>query len=368
VSILLFAEGVIILFFALSQLLVKDKLTLHYLMFADCLVMAYLFLYSWAAETGMILRLLPVLAGSDIPTLFLMAPLFYLTSLTILREGKGPGRRDLLFSAVPAAFALASCIYDASAIPDYLRSFGALPGHFATSSLCALSALAGAAILVAISLDLLAALRIHRSGSVRHKAEFRHQVIFLFFYLAAGLTVLAAVALRNDRLFILGYAIGGLFAMLFVFTRTSVFYFAPGYAIPVRPAFFRPEWDSAAAELTARLTGLMESGAPYKDAELTIKDLADMLGIDPKRLSYHLHAALSVSFRNYINEWRLEAIAQDLVGRPERSILDTAFESGFNSKSSFNTLFAQKYGMTPSEYRRLNSPPSRDGLDPRRST
>ena len=79
-----------------------------------------------------------------------------------------------------------------------------------------------------------------------------------------------------------------------------------------------------------------------------------MLGEEPKRLSYHLNVSLSTSFRGYINELRLAAVCQDLLAEPRRSILDIAFANGFNSKSSFNTLFFKKYGITPREFRREN--------------
>jgi AraC-like DNA-binding protein len=45
-------------------------------------------------------------------------------------------------------------------------------------------------------------------------------------------------------------------------------------------------------------------------------------------------------------------VCKDLLADPGRTILDTAFANGFNSKSSFNDLFFKKYRMTPKEFRR----------------
>jgi AraC-like DNA-binding protein len=154
--------------------------------------------------------------------------------------------------------------------------------------------------------------------------------------------------------------VAGLVAIAFVFTRTSVFYVTQGYAVPIRPSFVRPEWGGTADKLTARLTLLMETGAPYRDPDLSLAKLAKMLEVDPKRLSYHLHANLSTSFRSYVNERRLEAVCRALLDCADRSILETAFANGFNSKSSFNTLFVRKYGMTPKEYKKKNCAEHKD--------
>ena len=62
----------------------------------------------------------------------------------------------------------------------------------------------------------------------------------------------------------------------------------------------------------------------------------------------------SFEFKSSINELRLEAVCRELMADPRRTILDTIFANGFNSKSSFNDLFFKKYGMTPKEFRRAN--------------
>ncbi len=350
-SVLLFTEGVIILFFAVVQLLARNKQPIHYSMFAVCLALGYLLMYSWVTMSGMILRF-PLLIGSDIPLNFLAAPAFYLTSLTILHGGRRPVRRYAVYFIAPALLALGSGLYIAFTVPAYLRKFGTIPGRFSTVGMTILNLLAVLSMVAAICLDLRMAHRLYKSGLVKHKSEFLIQVVFLFCYLASTSVAVVSVILLNDRLFTMGYVIAGLIAVLFAFSRTTALYFAEGYAIPIRHTFAKPEWDSSAAELTARITRVMETDAPYRDADLSLQKLAHALGTESKRLSYHLHANLSLSFRSYINEWRLEAVCRDLLEHPDRSILDIAFDNGFNSKSSFNTLFFKKYGMTPRDYRK----------------
>ncbi|HEY5676269.1 MAG TPA: helix-turn-helix domain-containing protein, partial [Myxococcales bacterium] len=39
----------------------------------------------------------------------------------------------------------------------------------------------------------------------------------------------------------------------------------------------------------------------------------------------------------------------------QRGVLDLALEAGFNSKSTLNSFFKRHTGLTPSEFRRLQS-------------
>jgi transcriptional regulator GlxA family with amidase domain len=96
----------------------------------------------------------------------------------------------------------------------------------------------------------------------------------------------------------------------------------------------------------------MKSSAPYRDERLSLRGLAELLGVEPRQLSYHLHTHLCLSFRDYVNEWRLKAVCRALLEDPGRAILGTAFANGFNSKSSFNTLFFERYGMTPRQFKK----------------
>ncbi len=55
-----------------------------------------------------------------------------------------------------------------------------------------------------------------------------------------------------------------------------------------------------------------------------------------------------------MNEYRIEEVKRRMVDPAYKhlTILAIAYDAGFNSKSSFNTIFKQKTGQTPSEYLR----------------
>lgn len=96
----------------------------------------------------------------------------------------------------------------------------------------------------------------------------------------------------------------------------------------------------------------LEKNKPYRDRELSIFDLSDQLQIPRHFLSEVINEHLGKNFYTLVNEYRIEEVKERMVDPAYKhlTILAIAYDAGFNSKSSFNTIFKQKTGMTPSEY------------------
>jgi AraC-like DNA-binding protein len=106
--------------------------------------------------------------------------------------------------------------------------------------------------------------------------------------------------------------------------------------------------------LKQQLTSLMIEQKPYLDSELNLVKLADLLSISSHQLSYLINTGFNENFFQYINKFRVEK-AKDLLRSSEKdnlTILGIAFESGFNSKTSFNTTFKKITNQTPSEFKK----------------
>lgn len=91
---------------------------------------------------------------------------------------------------------------------------------------------------------------------------------------------------------------------------------------------------------------------PFLDPALSLKDLAVRLELHPNKLSWLLNEHIGKNFNEYINGFRLEAFmekAQD-PANSHLTILGLAYESGFNSKTVFNTFFKKRVGRTPSAW------------------
>lgn len=112
--------------------------------------------------------------------------------------------------------------------------------------------------------------------------------------------------------------------------------------------------DEDAEEYIARLLAFMEKEKPYLDAEMTIQDLSAKINISKHHLTQILNNNLGKNFFTFVNEFRIEEVKRKLAdpGFDHLTILGIAYDCGFNSKSSFNNIFKQYTGSTPSEYKK----------------
>lgn len=110
--------------------------------------------------------------------------------------------------------------------------------------------------------------------------------------------------------------------------------------------------------MAGRLKTHMETARPYLDAELSLEQLAGELSVRPKLLSQVINEVLHQNFFDFVNRYRIDHARKLLANPPDKkmTVLEILYESGFNSKSSFNTLFKKYTGLTPSEFKKNNRP------------
>ena len=102
-----------------------------------------------------------------------------------------------------------------------------------------------------------------------------------------------------------------------------------------------------------KLVQCMKEKKPFTDGDLNLQSLAATLSIPPHHLSQIINERLGQTFADFINSYRVEEAKQRLLDPAFRhlSLLGIAIEVGFNSKSSFNSVFKKHTNMTPSEFR-----------------
>lgn len=106
--------------------------------------------------------------------------------------------------------------------------------------------------------------------------------------------------------------------------------------------------------VSQKLLKFMETERPYLDEELNLQKLSLLMDISTHQLSQAINQGLNTNFYKFVNAYRIEEVKKKLTD-PEfekYSILGIAFESGFNSKSTFNKIFKEETGMTPSEFKK----------------
>jgi AraC-like DNA-binding protein len=110
--------------------------------------------------------------------------------------------------------------------------------------------------------------------------------------------------------------------------------------------------DATVQEYSNRLLDYMKEEQPYLNPGLSLRGLAHQVEVHPNKLSWLLNQKLDKNFNDFINHYRVEHFKK-LADDPQNahiSLIGLAYESGFNSKTVFNTYFKKETGMTPSKY------------------
>ena len=106
--------------------------------------------------------------------------------------------------------------------------------------------------------------------------------------------------------------------------------------------------------LKSRLEALMTEAALFRDPELTVARLGRRLGVPARAVSAAVNRVTGENTSRYINDFRVRHAAH-LLESSELSVTDVMLESGFISKSSFNTEFRRITGQTPSDHRKAHA-------------
>ena len=114
-----------------------------------------------------------------------------------------------------------------------------------------------------------------------------------------------------------------------------------------------PLLDSETADTyTETLIRFINEEEPFLVPNLSLRSLADQVEIHPNKLSWLLNERMGKNFNEFINHFRIEYF-KTLALDPENShisLIGLAYESGFNSKTVFNTYFKKETGITPKEF------------------
>lgn len=113
----------------------------------------------------------------------------------------------------------------------------------------------------------------------------------------------------------------------------------------------------AGEDVAARLTALEEAfneDALHLRPRLSVQEVADRLGWQPREVSRLINQSLGKSFADFVNEKRVGAAMEKMADPAEasRSLLQIAFDVGFNSKTAFHDSFRKVTGSSPAAWSR----------------
>ena len=106
--------------------------------------------------------------------------------------------------------------------------------------------------------------------------------------------------------------------------------------------------------ITQNLLEYMDKHKPHRESELSLGSLAKQLNISRNSLSEIINNSVGCNFYDFVNKYRVEDV-KSMMNDPKNkdfTLLAIAFDAGFPSKSTFNSIFKKFTGLTPSEYRK----------------
>lgn len=106
-----------------------------------------------------------------------------------------------------------------------------------------------------------------------------------------------------------------------------------------------------AEALLAKAETLMTEKALYRNGEIHVASVASELGVPVHHLSFCLNKCRGISFRDWVNGYRVEAFLRDHPAlNASMTVEGQAFKCGFNTTSGFYQAFRKHKGCSPKEY------------------
>jgi YesN/AraC family two-component response regulator len=157
----------------------------------------------------------------------------------------------------------------------------------------------------------------------------------------------------------LGYLLIIFALSYFVVKQGEVFHFQAAELNQIKEVINEPAISKAqrlsrleVESMKLKLKLLMETEKPFLNPNLELPSLASKINLTPHELSYLLNNCMNCNFFEFVNQYRVEEAKNLLLSDKHKhlNILGIAYESGFNSKTTFNSTFKKLTGFTPSHF------------------
>jgi PAS domain S-box-containing protein len=104
--------------------------------------------------------------------------------------------------------------------------------------------------------------------------------------------------------------------------------------------------------LLEKIKTYFDTHEPYKNKQLQVADVAEVVGISARRVGEILKKCEDTSFSEFVNAYRVKAVIKMLENADNQQLtLDSISQTcGFNSKSVFHAAFKKETGKTPKTY------------------
>ena len=114
--------------------------------------------------------------------------------------------------------------------------------------------------------------------------------------------------------------------------------------------------DSKETNADLTVLQLFKEKRLFLNPELTLQEASDELSIPKYRLTKLIKEGGYYNFYAFVNELRIDFSKELLVNLPSNLAMDSVVaDSGFQSRSTFYRVFKESTGLTPREFKEMNS-------------
>ncbi len=350
-SLIIFCAAVLTFYTALLHLTRKKRSRFYAFRLGRDLLVGWQTLQLYFLARGIQLDI-PIVIFPFITLLFLSGPLNYMRYHLFLYPGKRIPLR-VIWQMLPAGAVLVwetwFYLLSGAATPELLRQVFSAPSKHVIGYLI----LAGAVVsLIQYAMLLQLEFGFINSPENREPVVISSAVVLL--YMVNIALIASGFFLVKSALMHLGILLMGIAGILYLLFENRYPDFYQLVAREQRQKKYKKSLLEGLSreKIMNHLQELMEHEKIYLHDDLKLEDVAAMLYITPHQLSEFVNDQMGMNYASYINQYRVEEAKRLLVGDLEKSTLMIGFEVGFGSKQSFNLIFKNLTGMTPSGYRK----------------
>lgn len=217
------------------------------------------------------------------------------------------------------------------------------------------SIVAGLTSLGFVVAGLYAALMTKQGDLVDSRIRFRNTFVVGTAGLIGVTLIVEAIPMERETIIVLQILQRFAIFTITLYFLLSNFGIRPGFFFKEIPKPKTPSIDDP--QLSAKLQVLMEEQKVYRREGLTIGALAELMNEQEYRLRRLINGQLGFrNFNDYLNQYRVSEACEILSDptQTRKTILEIAYEIGYQSIGPFNKAFKDLKGTTPTAYRKKN--------------
>jgi AraC-like DNA-binding protein len=197
------------------------------------------------------------------------------------------------------------------------------------------------------------ALKTKRADLVDERIRFRNIFLVITAALIGITLIVEIIPIDQETITVLQVLQRSTIFAITLYFLLSTFGIRPGFFFKEIPKPKSPSIDDPL--LSAKLQTLMEQQKVYKKEGLTIGQLADLMNEQEYRLRRLINGQLGFrNFNDFLNQYRINEACETLSdpAQSRKTILEIAYDLGYQSIGPFNKAFKDLKGTTPTAYRK----------------